>query len=188
MMLPILTIVVRVCAVAVLALQGLSAGDWSRADAATTRLPPSEYQTLAAPLRGELQRRGCTIPQVYTGGPAHNVVRGSFRTAGHVDTAVLCSRQRASSILVFWGSDPKDVSDLAARSDAKFLQVIAPGHIGFSRLIRAASPAFIREHEARARGGFSPATHDGIEDVFVEKASIVWYWWEGRWLQLTGAD
>jgi len=30
--------------------------------------------------------------------------------------------------------------------------------------------------------------HDGINDTFVEHASVVWYWYGRRWLQLTGAD
>ena len=33
-----------------------------------------------------------------------------------------------------------------------------------------------------------PLDHDGINDMFVGKASVVWYRYQGRWLQLTGAD
>lgn len=106
----------------------------------------------------------------------------------HFDTAVLCSRQRTSSILIFWGGHSSDVSVVATRTDAQFLQLIAPGRIGFSRLLRVASPAFIREHEQRSRGGLTAIAHEGIEDVFIEKASVVWYWREGKWLQLSGAD
>jgi hypothetical protein len=29
---------------------------------------------------------------------------------------------------------------------------------------------------------------DGINNIFVEKGSLVWYWDGGRWLKLTGAD
>jgi hypothetical protein len=30
--------------------------------------------------------------------------------------------------------------------------------------------------------------HNGIDDAFLEKASITWYWYKGRWMQLQGAD
>jgi len=33
-----------------------------------------------------------------------------------------------------------------------------------------------------------PLHHDGINDMFVGKASVVWYRYQGRWLQRTGAD
>jgi hypothetical protein len=83
----------------------------------------------------------------------------------------------------------KAVSQLAARPDADFLQVVAPGEIGFSRAIAVASPDFIREHHERYGGTTPPPLiHAGINDAFVEKASVVWYRHQGKWLQLTGAD
>jgi hypothetical protein len=33
-----------------------------------------------------------------------------------------------------------------------------------------------------------PAHHDGIEDIFEEKASSILYWTGGKWLTLPGAD
>ena len=182
-------VVLVAIAAAWLATQVPSPEAWSQADTATRRLPPSEFSTLPNAVRTELDRRGCTIPQVYTGGRPHNVVRGAFRRAGQVDVAVLCSRARTSAILVFRAGDPHDIEEIAARPDADFLQVIAPGRIGFSRAIGVASPDYIRERSRQYGGPLPPSlAHDGINDAFVEKASVVWYWHEGRWLQLTGAD
>ena len=79
---------------------------WSRADVATRRLAPSAFADLPEALRAELDRRGCTIPQLNTEGRPHNVIRGAFRTPGERDVAVLCSRARTSAILVFWAGDP----------------------------------------------------------------------------------
>jgi hypothetical protein len=183
-----LQLILPFCTAAVLAAQAPSPEAWTRADAATRRLPPSEFSDVSQAIRVELQRRGCTIPQVYTAGPPHNVVRGAFRRRGQSDVAVLCSRQHTSTILVFWGGDPHSVNEMASRADAEFLQVVGSGGIGFSRMIRPASPAFIREHEQRPRSALPEFSHDGIEDVFVEKASVVWYWREGKWLRLSGAD
>jgi hypothetical protein len=33
-----------------------------------------------------------------------------------------------------------------------------------------------------------PIDHHGIDDAFLEKASVTWYFHQGKWLQLTGAD
>jgi hypothetical protein len=162
---------------------------WARADAATRRLAPSEFSDLPQPVRAELDRRGCSIPQAYTGGPPHNVVRGAFRSAGQHDVAVLCSRARTSAILIFWGGDPRSASEIAAQPDANFLQEVAPGRIGFSRAIAAASPESIRQRSRRYADPLPPSVaHDGIHDAFIEKASVVWYWHEGKWLQLAGAN
>lgn len=174
---------------ACLGMQVPSPQAWSQADAETHRLAPSEFADLPQPLRAELDRRGCTIPQVYMGGRPHNVIRGAFRSAGQLDVAVLCSRARTSAILVFWAGDPHSVSEIAAKPDAGFLQVIEPGRIGFSRAISVASADSIREHHRRYGGAEPPSlTHAGIDDAFVEKASVVWYRHQGKWLQLTGAD
>jgi hypothetical protein len=162
---------------------------WSQADAATQRLNPSELPGLPELLRVDLQRRGCTIPQVYTGGPPHNAIRGAFGGVAPVDWAVLCSRERVSTVIIFWSGDSRRVSEIGTRPDAEFLQVVAPGRIGFSRAISVASADSIREHHRRYGGPDPPLlTHGGIDDAFVGKASIVWYWHQGKWLQLTGAD
>ena len=106
-----------------------------------------------------------------------------------MDWAVLCSRERVSTILVFLGGDPRHVSEIATRPDAEFLQVVAPGRIGFSRAISVASADSIRERHRRDSDSQPPSlTHAGIDDAFVEKASVVWYRHQGKWLQLAGTD
>ena len=48
---------------------------------------------------------------------------------------------------------------------------------------------FITEHYD-AYGGSKPPliTHDAIDDRWLEKASVVHYCHEGKWIELTGAD
>jgi hypothetical protein len=167
-----------------------SPADWAKADVETRRLDPSAFPDLPDPVRAELLRRGCTIPQVYADGRPHNIVRGAFRNAGQTDVAVLCSRGRSSAILVMQDGDPGNVSEIAPKQDADFLQLIGPGKVGFSREISLASPEYIREQHRRHGGPAPPQqlTHAGIDDAFIEKASVVWYWHQGKWLQLTGTD
>ena len=42
----------------------------------------------------------------------------------------------------------------------------------------------------RAYGGPvpPPIDHQGIDDAFLEKASVTWYFHECKWLRLQGAD
>jgi hypothetical protein len=162
--------------------------EWTRAEEATVRLQPSKIPGLPAEVREELERRGCTIPQPFNGGSPQNVVTGRFTSATRTDWAVLCSRDRASSILVFRGGSA-EVAEIAKARDRHYLQGVGDGAIGFSRAIGVASPQFIREHYETYGGPKPPRLdHDGIDDSFIGKASGVWYWHGGRWLRLQGAD
>jgi hypothetical protein len=159
------------------------------ADLATVRLDADRFVHLPARLRRELKRRGCTIPQTFLGGAPHNVISGQFRSAKDVDWAVLCSRDRRSSILVFWGGSPDAVEELSSARDVGSLQTTGAGGICYSRMIGVATPAYIRRMH-RAFGGPTPPPlqHDGINDATVEKGSTVLYRHQGRWLRLTGMD
>lgn len=160
---------------------------WSRANHALTRLTPDAFPELPAAVRRELTRRGCTVPQP-ADAPTRNVIRGSFFGSGS-DWAVLCSRNLMSAILVFRGGRPDRVRALASKSDEDFLQTDSGGGIVFSRAIRTASPRAIRELQQSFDGKAKPSlAHDGIEDMFLGKASTVWYWRGGKWVVAGGAD
>jgi hypothetical protein len=60
---------------------------------------------------------------------------------------------------------------------------------GFSRGIKPVGKDFTMRH-FKAYGGPTPPQidHQGIDDAFIEKASVTWYFDGGNWLKLTGAD
>jgi len=161
---------------------------WTRADLATVRVDPDALLTLPGSVRTELKRRGCTIPQTeHTS--TRNVVRGHFTTPARTDWAVLCSRQRISTILVFRGGSTTQVDELGTEPDSMYLQTIdGKGTIGYSRSLTVATPAAIGERGQDDGEPRPPLSHDGIEDAFEGKASLIWYWHDGKWLQLAGAD
>jgi hypothetical protein len=163
--------------------------DFERANEETVRLEPMVFDDLPAEIIQELERRGCTIPQVYSDRGHGNVVRGQFTVTGQTDTAVLCSRERVSSILVFRKGSAADIAELAPAPDFDYLQTVGDGKIGYSRALGVANARYIQAHY-QAYGGLKPPPldHEGINDCFVEKGSTVWYWHEGKWLSLTGAD
>src|ERR1700689_5979889 len=82
--------------------QTISQEQWEKADRQVRRLPPAAFSQLPKNLIAELQRRGCTIPQVPMIEGRQNVIKGEFAKPGQTDWAVLCSIGQISSFLVFW--------------------------------------------------------------------------------------
>jgi hypothetical protein len=162
---------------------------WAVADSATLRLPATAFSQLPKHIARYLQAAGCKIPQSYISSDPHNVIKGEFAKRGQTDWAVLCSRKAESSILIFWGGSTKSVSDIAKARDRLFLQTVNEGTIGFSRNIQSVGRDYILSHY-KAYGGPKPPslTHQGIDDGYLEKASVVLYYYRGRWLKLQGAD
>jgi hypothetical protein len=153
------------------------------------RLPPTAFPELPRRVVQELQRRGCAVPQeVFTKKP-NNVIRGEFAKPGQTDWAVLCSVKGVSTILVFWNGLGNNPVAIAPMEDRNFLQGITANEIGFSRGITPVRKDFIMRHYD-AYGGLKPPPidHQGIDDAFIEKASVTWYFQGGKWLRLTGAD
>jgi hypothetical protein len=162
--------------------------DWAGADVATTRLRPAAFPDLPVAVRKDLERRGCTVPQSFAAARAENVARGRFTSATGRDWAVLCSVARVSTILVFRGGTVPAVAELGRSPDSNFLQAVDDhGAVGYSRAIAVADARMIRAHN-RDNPDLPRLDHDGINDIFVEKASTIWYWYRGRWLGLSGVD
>jgi hypothetical protein len=163
--------------------------EFARADTATRRLPPSAIPGLPAPVRGALEQRACTIPQVSGKETPHNAARGVLTAPNQIEWAVLCSRAKSSSILVIRESSGALVAELARRPDVSFLQRAGPLGIIFSREISVATPDTVRTLRSRTNGRSSPSTnHDGIRDEFVDKYAVVWYWDGKKWLRIQGSD
>ncbi len=161
---------------------------WQIADEATLRLKPTAFPELPKNIVRSLQERNCTVPQAFSDSVPHNVVRGQFARRGQFDWAVLCSRNRVSSILVFWNGSTKSVTELARSDDKAYLQSIDDtANIGFSRSINVADKSHIFAHYLEYGGKKPPPIkHQGINDAFIDKASFVHYFYRKRWLKLQG--
>jgi hypothetical protein len=148
------------------------------AEKGIVRLPPKAFPELPGNVVRELQRRGCTIPQPYTDRRA-NVIQGEFAKPGQTDWAVLCSTKGYTNLLVFWNDSATNPVELAKNPNN-------PGRIDL--FIRPVDRKFIMDHY-RAYGGAKPPPidHQGIESGG-ETASVVLYYYRGKWLKLQGAD
>lgn len=153
------------------------------------RLSPTAIRGLPANLARELQRRGCTVPQETHAKRANNVVKGEFAKPGQTDWAVLCSVAGVSKILVFWNGSEKNPAALAPSEDRIYIQAFRKDQFWYSRGIGAVGRNFITlHHEAYGGPKLPPINHEGIDDGFMGKSSVVWYFYQGQWLKLIGAD
>jgi len=176
---------VFITSVAVVAAQD----QWGEASKAITRLPPSAFPELPLPIRDVLEKRGCRVPQSAWNPKPHNVISGRFIRPNHIDWAVLCSKNGSSAVLVFVEGSPTRVQSFDPADDKRYLQELGDKRIGYSRVIALADRESIPEL-SDGLGGKGPQhpNHDGIEDMFVDKASIVLYWDTGKWSTLEGGD
>lgn len=101
---------------------------------------------------------------------------------------MLCLVDSTSSIIVFRGSDPDSLVEIAPQQHAP-AELTMTGEWTFGRAIDTVDSTYIRTRYERYGGPKPPAiSHQGINDIVVGKASSVWYWHSGQWLRLQGAD
>jgi hypothetical protein len=168
----------------------LAQDKWTVAEERIVRLKPKAFRQLPDAVLRDLERRRCRIPQTFLSGEPHNVIMGSFARKGQTDWAVLCSRNGRSSVIVYWNGSPRSISRTGDAGDKNFLQTIdGNGTIGFSRSIQPVGRETIIA-SYRSYGGRRPPSidHEGIDDAYVEKASVILYFYRGRWIELQGAD
>ena len=160
------------------------------------RIAAGEFSAIPPGIVAVLRTRGCTVPQpswdVTPNSPRpslQNAIRGEFFAKGQEAWAVLCSIGESSSILVFRDRAGARPQEIAKREDRIFLQGDGQGKMVYSREIDAVGGKYIMDH-FHAYGGPEPPPidHQGIDDVFLGKASVTYYWYKGSWRQLTGAD
>jgi hypothetical protein len=78
---------------------------------------------------------------------------------------------------------------VGTQADANTLQSGGSTAIEYSRAIAPLGHEYILMHYRTYGGPEPPAIdHQGISDSFVGKASVVHYFYAGKWLELTGAD
>jgi hypothetical protein len=182
----------RLVAVLAFALCGAAGADeWSDADRATPRLAAAEVPELPAPVRADLERRGCRIPQAFSHRKPANFARGSFLGTDREDWAVLCSIERASRILVYAGGTTQRVLEVpgSLRQDADYLREVGGGRIGFSRNVTAIAPVQAHRRQTETLGRVMVRLkYAGIEDAFLEKGSRVHYFNGMKWMQAQGRE
>ena len=163
--------------------------DFERADRETVRLHPTRFVGVPEPVKATLSQLGCRIPQPWGANEKPlNLIRGEFMEAGRAQWAALCSRNRTSAIILI-DENGRVRAKLSSAPDWGHLQGIGDGNIGYSRELVPVGADYIQSYYQDYGGPKPPPiVHHGINDAFLEKASIVHYFHAGEWLQLTGSD
>ena len=121
------------------------------------------------------------MPQPPGAGPPRNAIRGEFFVKGETGWAALCSANNSTALLAFRNARDTSPATVTTAEDNSYT--------GYERQITAVARDFILRHY-RAYGGPEPPPidHQGIDDAFLGKASVTWYFHNGKWLRLQGAD
>ena len=159
------------------------------AQADVQRLSPSAFTHAPNRVTQRLRKQGCLIPQAQDVPVPNNLISGEFAAKGQKDWAALCSRNGSSAVVVLWGGKSRCDSVLAEADDSLSMQGDGGGKFVYSRMISPIGKPEILGHQ-KAYGGKVPSVldHQGIDDIFVGKASVTRYCHKGKWLDLQGAD
>ncbi|HZU10875.1 MAG TPA: hypothetical protein VFA02_13310 [Pseudacidobacterium sp.] len=148
-------------------------------------LPLASFPSLPQNIVAQLDQRHCMVPQTFEAQHPENVVRGSFEKKGSEDWAVLCAHEGTIDLLVFFKSGPQDPTTLATHKLTERMGAETPtSELGSAWGISTIPPDGLRHTPGVHQHG--PFDHDGIEDDFVERYSVVHYYRNGSWLTLEG--
>ncbi len=149
---------------------------------------PDQFKELPEQVKSQMKKLGCRVPQA----PffeSKNVVQGDFAMRGQKDWAAICSVNGRSHIHIFWGGPAVCPAELSFSDDSSNLWVTPTGKTEYHKGISVVGEKYIHEHHAAYGGPTPPSiTHDAINDIYFEQASVVFYCHEGKWMELTGAD
>lgn len=184
------SLLIRLAALLLLCPGAIAAQDaWAEAEQAIRRLPPDSFPGLPGPVRREMRRLECVVPQGSDVTHPHNVLAGRFAAPDQVDWAFLCSRGGVSSIHVLWGGPEQCPTPVAPADDRSFLQGLGEDSIGYSRrLMPVERDRMLRYAVAFDGPPVPPVWYQGLEDYFEGKASTVLLCVDGRWVTLAGMD
>jgi hypothetical protein len=153
------------------------------------RLPVEAFPELPTAVAGVLRARNCSVPQPSPEGAPRNVIRGEFFAQGEAGWAVFCSANNSTALLAFRNDRDRNPDTVATSEDRLYLQGLGGNQIGYSHGITAVGRDLImRRYREHGPPEPPPIDHYGIEDAFIGKASITWYFYQGKWLRLQGAD
>lgn len=155
---------------------------------------PETIQQLPVDIRLDLAKRLCRVPE-YKGSKDVDdgaYIMGHFRSGASIDYAVVCQipARKVQNILVYSNSDSGGAWNAEVVEHGTFDP--APEADKCEERVGIATPRYILDHARR----YAPEElkhlprldHDGLNVDLCEKASVVYYLHQGRWLTLQGAD
>lgn len=134
---------------------------------------PKDINWIVPSFRERLKKHECRIPRQINGMVVSGIVSGQFASRGQTDLAVICVTESESTLMLYWGGNVKCADSVQS----------------YGQSISSVGESYIMNHYKYYGGNKPPRiTHEGINDMILEKASSVRYCHDGKWLKLTGAD
>lgn len=158
---------------------------------ANERIPES-IQQLPLRIRRDLIKRQCLVPKYKSDSRSEESAYtiGHFRSDRSVDYAVVCHipARKVQEVLVYSNTEGVWIGEIIEHGTFD----PAPHEDKCEATVGVASPKFILDH-ARAYApeelkSLPRRDHDGVDVGACEKASVVYFFHQGKWLQLQGAD
>lgn len=148
-------------------------------------LPPASFPALPQKIAVQLNEMHCMVPQTFEAHHPENVIHGSFEKKGSEDWAVLCAHDAIIDLFAFFSSAPDRPLRLATHGLTERMGADTPASEMGSAWGITAIPADGMAHTPGVHQ-HGPFEHDGIEDDFVERSSVIHYYRAGNWLTLEG--
>jgi hypothetical protein len=151
------------------------------------RVSPDAYRSAPAMIRAALKSQHCELPETQHWDRTRlNVVSGHFSQRAQTDWAAICIASDGSTrVLVFWSKSAPCPTEI--HHGWALQSRFRPGEAGSLYLLAAPAKQILayRKFFDDARG--NPVTHEGVE-VGGEEASMIYYCYRGKWLELQGND
>lgn len=150
-------------------------------------LPLTSFPALPSVVAEQLEKRRCMVPQTYEARAPENVVHASLERKGSSDWAVLCSVNGATTLYVFFQSEPGSPIALRQQRDTEWLGSEVLSAYGSAWGIARRSPSQIRQARGPAASRVD-VDHDALEDAFIERSSTTHYFQDGSWITLENSN
>ncbi len=153
------------------------------------RVSPDAYKKAPAKIRAALQQKHCELPsgQSMDDTPL-NIVSGHFAAPGHTDWAAICILpDNTTRALIFWGKPGPPPCPAEITHGWALETKMPPGQAGSLYLMRQVKAQILEYRKFFGDTNTAPVDHDGVE-VGGDQASLIYYCYKGKWLELQGAD
>ncbi len=151
------------------------------------RVSPDAYTYAPASIRAELKKMHCELPETqHWDKTPLNIVSGHFENPGQTDWAAICiAPDGTDRVLVFWGKSAPCPAEIHQGWALK--GHFPPGEAGSLYLLAARAEQILEYRKFFGDGHDNPVIHEGIE-VGGDEASLIYYCYGGKWLELQGND
>lgn len=151
------------------------------------RVSPDAYASVPAPIREELKKRHCELPETQNWDQTRlNIVEGQFSSDAQKDWAAICiAADGTTHALIFWGKASACAAEIHEGWALK--GHFPPGSAGTLYLLKAPPEHVLSYRKFFGDKNKNPVVHDGVE-VGGEEASMIYYCYKGKWLELMGND